>query len=87
VRAGTFRADAGDLRWYMTCGDPVCPPPGDAAAGSDAPDAGTVAPCTEGEVDGLPCDSPGAVCGEPDRNCGAVLICADRDPKASGCAM
>jgi hypothetical protein len=75
-------AKAGDsgskLQWYLTCGDPVCGEPSDAAV----VDAGT---CPDV---GTSCDALGQTCGvsNPKVNCGATLLCADHNP-AVECAM
>jgi hypothetical protein len=70
------------LRWYTTCGDPVCRVPNDASAS----DSG-VSPCSNGEAVGLSCTNRGSSCGDPDHNCGSVLLCTDHDPKAAGCPI
>jgi Chaperone of endosialidase len=79
---GQFDSAATGLHWYATCGDPICRTPDDAAAG----DSG-VAACTTGQNAGEPCTNGGDSCGDPDRNCGSVLLCTDHDPKVNGCPV
>lgn len=68
-----------DLKWWSTCGNPVCgiddqPPPG-------TPD------CVDGiSMMGEPCDEAGATC-DAGLGCGSYLICADKDPKQNGCPI
>jgi hypothetical protein len=45
-----------------------------------------MAPCVGDQIDGRSCPIAGATCGEPERNCGSFLVCADRDPKLDGCS-
>jgi hypothetical protein len=74
-------ADGGSvLRWYQTCGDPVCRP-ADAGAPSGSPR------CTS-EVAGAPCTMSGAMC-DPGQGCGVLLRCSDRDPRVQpgGCPI
>ncbi|MCA9522931.1 MAG: tail fiber domain-containing protein [Myxococcales bacterium] len=71
-------APVGGLKWYKSCGDPVCrvnPGP------SSAP------PCTS-ETVGEPCSSVGATC-DAGLGCGAVLVCAASDPRSGigGCPI
>jgi hypothetical protein len=70
---------AAELRWYSTCGDPVC-------SGYGGPWDG-VAAC--GAIkEGDPCDQAGAEC-DFQSECNARLICADADPKLGpgGCPI
>lgn len=70
--------DAGSLRWYQTCPDAVCPSPSDAGLPGTAGYA-CVSLCE-------PCTVSGATCGTASSyNCGVVEVCADHDPRASGC--
>jgi hypothetical protein len=66
-----------ELRWYSTCGDPVCGPP-------TTPDPGEG--CTT-EVEGETCTAAGSSC--ETGQCGASLVCATEDPKAQpgGCPI
>ena len=69
-------ASGSNLKWYYTCGDPVCTVlPGDAgpAVNSD----GGACPAK-----GTACTAKGQTCGtaSPNRNCGAVLVCDDHNP-------
>jgi hypothetical protein len=75
--AGT---DASALRWYETCGDPVCRE-GDAGAPSGS------ARCTT-EKAGTACTAKGAMC-DPAKGCGVLLRCADSDPRTQpgGCPI
>ena len=85
VVSGTCGGGSGDsgtsnLKWYTTCGYPVC----DVSDGGGAPlDAGPAcAPV------GSSCTDQGQTCGTPsDANCGSTLICDDHDPKAMGCPI
>lgn len=77
---GTCTAGApppGELRWFTTCGDPVCGPPTDPPPGEG---------CTT-EVEGEACTEQGVSCQTGE--CGASLICATTDPKLSpgGCPI
>ena len=67
------------LRWYDTCGYPVC-------SVNDAPIPG-VAPCTT-EHAGDPCATRDATC-DPGVGCGVRLRCTDHDPVATpyGCPI
>jgi hypothetical protein len=76
---GAGTVEGGILTWYATCGDPVCRVPDDASTH----DSG-VAQCTDAQALGERCENAGATCGDPDRNCGSVLLCADHDPKGGG---
>ncbi|WP_437588260.1 tail fiber domain-containing protein [Sorangium sp. So ce1000] len=61
---------AAELRWYLTCGDPVC--------SGHRPRAG-VKPCTD-EKEGAPCAAPDATC-DPEDDCNALLLCTSDDPR------
>ncbi len=77
----TGRCGSPSLKWYTTCGYPVCPV--DVDAGST--DAGSACP----EV-GSPCTTQGDSCGTPSAaNCGVTLVCSDHDPKGGpgGCPI
>ncbi|WP_437853311.1 hypothetical protein [Sorangium sp. So ce363] len=59
-----------ELRWYLTCGDPVC-------SGHRPRDG--VKPCTD-EKEGEPCAAPDATC-DPANDCNAQLLCTSDDPR------
>lgn len=70
------------LRWYTTCGYPVCRVP---ALDAGVVDAGPPCPAV-----GTSCGTQGMTCGtRTDANCGTILICASQDPKAGvgGCPI
>lgn len=66
------------LRWFQTCGDPVC------SGWKSKPNV----PLCTGEKANDPCASPEGTC-DPKDGCNAVLICAEKDPKAGpgGCPI
>jgi hypothetical protein len=66
--------ESSGLRWFTTCGDPVCQSPGPTPAN----------PCTD-QQEGAPCSNSGASCDIG--TCGAQLLCADADPKQGGCPI
>jgi hypothetical protein len=68
------------LRWYQTCGDPVCHDPPDAGGPVDS----GVCPAL-----GSPCTQKGETCGDGANSCGSVLVCDDHDPKGGpgGCPI
>lgn len=70
----------GDLTWYATCGNPVC--------GSNDPPPAGVEKCPKGVEAGKACEAAGDTC-DAGLGCGAVLICADKDPKQQpgGCPI
>ena len=74
-------ADSGALRWFTTCGDPVCRTPGDAGSTSGA------SACTS-EREGDACTSLDAQC-DPGGSCGKLLRCTASDPKlgVGGCPI
>lgn len=75
-------SSSGPLRWYTTCGYPVCRVP---ALDAGVVDAGPPCPAI-----GASCSTQGATCGTPsDNNCGSILICASQDPKGGigGCPI
>lgn len=71
------------LRWYETCGDPVCFV-GDGGAGSSD---GGIAACTT-EKAANPCSISGATC-DPGSGCNVRLLCSDKDPRVQpgGCPI
>lgn len=72
----------GQLKWYTTCGYPVCRVPSPDASIADA---GPPCPAV-----GMACSSEGQTCGTAsDFNCGSILVCARQDPKATpyGCSI
>lgn len=66
------------LKWFTTCGDPVCRMPD--------PDDPNVPNCTT-EAVGAVCSTPGVTCEVPGDSCGANLICAAEDPKSGSCPI
>jgi hypothetical protein len=60
------------LRWYVTCGDPVC------GLTPDPFDDPNIPNCVD-EQTGDPCSERGAQC-DGTQGCGAMLICSDSDP-------
>ncbi len=65
------------LRWYMTCGDPVCR--GYTGPFDDIPI------CTD-QVEGSPCDEEGDLC-DPEDECNRLMVCARSDPTDVGCPI
>ncbi len=83
--SGSSSSGGSGLKWYFTCGDPVCHvPSGDAGGLTD--DAGV--PCPD---IGSSCSAAGEQCGtrNPDFNCGAVEQCDTHDPTMNpgGCPI
>jgi hypothetical protein len=76
--AGTCSWNCGtqDTTWYTSCGTPVC-------FRDDTPPEGVKA-CPPSVVEGGGCGVVGSMC-DAGLGCGAVLVCADSDPKANGC--
>jgi hypothetical protein len=70
---------SGSLKWYTTCGDPVCQVP-DAGGGGSG-----VAACTT-EKEGDACTTAGTAC-DPGSGCNVLLRCATSDPKVGGCPI
>jgi hypothetical protein len=62
----------GGLRWFSTCGDPVCQSP-DPAGGTGQPQ------CPAGAQEGGACTQSGTLC-DANLGCGANLVCASSDP-------
>ncbi len=78
--AGTTSSVGGSsgvqLRWYKTCGYPVCREP---APDASVPDAGLPCPSV-----GAACTDEGLTCGvRSDFNCGVIQVCARQDPTAA----
>jgi hypothetical protein len=73
----TSGSGGGQLKWYTTCGDPVC----------DSTMPPSMPLCTT-EKDGDPCTTADKTCGI-ENGCGADLLCTTADPKASpgGCPI
>ena len=69
----------GGLRWYVSCGTPVC------IAGDEPFDDASIPNCTS-EKAGASCSNDGARC-DGVESCGATLICAASDPQSGigGC--
>lgn len=65
------------LKWYLTCGDPVCR--------GDTPSAG-VPLCTSDQKVGESCTIKDQTC-DPQSGCNARLVCTDHDPRAVGCPI
>lgn len=75
-------SSSGPLKWYTTCGYPVCRAP---ALDAGLVDAGPPCPAL-----GSSCSIQGLTCGTAsDANCGSILICASQDPKSGvgGCPI
>lgn len=71
------------LKWWVTCGYPVCPGPGQGGAGGaggagGGPPQGVPA-CTT-EKAGDPCASKDTTCWPAGSTCGELLRCTDSDP-------
>jgi len=86
--SSTSDAGAG-LRWYTTCGAPVCMVAEDGGTGSDGGGSGDggVSPCVT-ETAGAACATAGATC-DPQVGCEVLLRCTDKDPKVQpgGCPI
>ncbi len=69
------------LRWYLTCGYPVCGGPGQADAATGAPR------CTTQQA-GDSCTHASETC-DPGTGCGENLLCTDHDPRMQpgGCPI
>jgi hypothetical protein len=73
---GTVTGDAGGgLKFYQTCGDPVCGSPSKPPTGL---------PACVSETVGASCTTEGALCEPTSATCGEKLLCAKSDPKANG---
>jgi hypothetical protein len=69
---------SGNLKWYATCGPPVCrEPSGSGGTSSGAP------PCTAKETVGASCTSAGTQC-DSGGACVGPLVCASTDPRHGG---
>jgi len=84
-------AGASTLRWYRTCGYPVCAAGPGPVCGTPGgipcytSDAGTPCPAV-----GSSCSVKGATCGAPSAsNCGSIEVCDDHDPRGGpgGCPI
>jgi hypothetical protein len=74
-------SDAG-LRWYTSCGAPVC-------NGSQDPfDSPNIPNCTSTQKEGSACDTEGKTC-DGVASCGATYVCSASDPKLrpGGCPI
>ncbi len=71
------------LRWFTTCGEPICQANGDGGP----PDSG-VSACNGAQQTGGSCDVKGTSC-DPGQGCGVLLLCSDKDPKVQtgGCPI
>ena len=69
-----------DLRWFATCGDPVCGPNSGQPTGQPL--------CASDQSEGAACSGEGDLC-DPSIGCNTNLICASSDPKLSvgGCPI
>jgi len=78
--AGGTGGVSGTLKWYATCGPPVChvPVPGSGGTSSGLP------PCTTTEVAGADCSNAGAEC-DTGAACSGPLMCTTSDPTTLGC--
>jgi len=83
--SGSGSSGGTPLRWYYTCGDPVCHAP-EPDAGGLTDDAGAPCPAV-----GSTCSAAGSYCGtsNPYFNCGATEQCAASDPTMilTGCPV
>jgi hypothetical protein len=75
VDAGT----ASSLKWYVTCGAPVCGGPNQSCS----PDSSACAAV------GSACSTKGQTCNDCKQGCGARIVCDDHDPTANpgGCPI
>ena len=71
---------ASGLKWFRTCGDPVCNSNFDAGTADAGPDPVCAA-------EGTTCSQKGVTCGNPKKNCGVVRVCDDHDPTEPGCPI
>jgi hypothetical protein len=76
--AGGAGGAAGDLKWFTTCGPPVCRTPQSGDGGSSS----GIAPCTT-EKAGAACPKAGTEC-DPGAPCSGPLMCAASDPTHGG---
>lgn len=76
----TALANGPALRWFYTCGNPVC----EVQEGTSNTSGGL--PACDTERAGDTCDSAGAMC-DPGVGCGVRLLCTDHDPTAHGCPI
>lgn len=76
---GTDLGGGGPLKWYNTCGDPVCQ--------GYKPPAG-VPLCTAAMTAGASCATTGERC-DPMNSCNQLLVCATSDPRMApgGCPI
>jgi hypothetical protein len=66
--------EGGGLRWWATCGDPVCGPHRDRPGVRD---------CTATETPGTTCARGGTTC-DPGSACNELLVCTTGDPTNGG---
>lgn len=78
VSDGVVSDEAGELKWYTTCGDPAC--------GGHRPQQG-VSACTS-QKEGTTCTSEGEKC-DPINSCNQLFLCSKTDPKkqVGGCPI
>lgn len=77
-----------ELKWYVTCGDPVCGGPGGGGAGGGGGSGSGLPACTAAQTEGSACATAGELC-DANLACGAKLQCAAKDPKTNpgGCPI
>jgi hypothetical protein len=70
-----------NLRWYSTCGDPVCRDNGYRAHPG-------ISSCTSAQIAGAPCNNASLQC-DPKSPCNNLLICSASDPTLNpgGCPI
>ena len=68
---------AADLKWYNTCGDPVC---------QVNPAPSTLPACTASQGLGKPCTKEGEMC-DFGGGCGVKRVCAKKDPSLGPCPI
>ncbi len=77
---GQGGGSSGALKWWATCGDPVCMDPGQGGAGGAGGGAPSgVDPCTTEKI-GDACTTKDALCWPAGSTCGVLLKCSDTDP-------
>src|SRR5262245_30862005 len=76
---GDLSSSGGGLKWFTTCGDPLC------RGHQDQPG---VAACTAAMTAGAACSTMGAQC-DPQNACNSLLLCSATDPKLhpGGCPI
>jgi hypothetical protein len=80
--SGGASGGGGALKWYLTCGTPVC-------TANPAPyDDPNIPNCTKDQTAGAACNTKDQHC-DGVASCGATLVCTDTDPKGGigGCPI